>query len=499
MIITFSAYLHSSLIFTLQRCLECPTTFHISCIPPNAKFHELALLCGEHALTSKLPFLDQQDSLQAQVEKKTEKIMQKLYKQPEKAGKKIIKDVSDESNKWLFGLKGDSITKYDRQLSKLIQENGSFTNMAGNHLKSLGFCAPCSIQKEVHSKPPKYTAVHSNQYDPKLRPKRHPPSNECCQCKPKEDGSKICDETCMNRILGLECIGKEETIKSNSYYNCSNGVDCGNRALGRRQFTKCKPKRERGKGWGLVPVRGAKKGALIQEYVGEIIDEETKKNRLEAWAKDHPNDPNFYIMSLEPGWYIDARVKGGLSRFINHSCGPNCKLIPMNVGGQIRVGIFALRDIKPGEFLCYDYKFDTRGSDKFVCRCGAPECRGTMNGGLKDNKEIDKKKTKKDIWADMKSKLEKDKQFLEDLEKDRKTRLNQVGAALPGEVGEGARLVAAMPTTEFFWTGLCLTRNVIQGSDFASRLLKKEEKAKKPKVKSNMNTTPVDVFSQLKS
>ena len=161
MIITFSAYLHTSLIFTLQRCLECPTTFHISCIPPNAKFHELALLCGEHALTSKLPFLDQQDSLQAQVEKKTEKIMQKLYKQPEKAGKKIIKDVSDESNKWLFGLKGDSITKYDRQLSKLIQENGSFTNMAGNHLKSLGFCAPCSIQKEVHSKPPKSCKINS--------------------------------------------------------------------------------------------------------------------------------------------------------------------------------------------------------------------------------------------------------------------------------------------------------------------------------------------------
>ena len=29
-----------------------------------------------------------------------------------------------------------------------------------------------------------------------------------------------------------------------------------------------------------------------------------------------PNDPNFYIMELEHGWYIDARDKGNLSRFI---------------------------------------------------------------------------------------------------------------------------------------------------------------------------------------
>jgi hypothetical protein len=47
--------------------------------------------------------------------------------------------------------------------------------------------------------------------------------------------------------------------------------------------------------------------STIQEYVGEVIDETTKNDRLLEWARDHPNDPNFYVMRLETGWYIDAR------------------------------------------------------------------------------------------------------------------------------------------------------------------------------------------------
>ena len=52
----------------------------------------------------------------------------------------------------------------------------------------------------------------------------------------------------------------------------------------------------------------------------------------------HPNDPNFYLMELEHGFYIDARVKGNLSRFINHSCDPNCQLQRTNVAGDMRIG-----------------------------------------------------------------------------------------------------------------------------------------------------------------
>jgi hypothetical protein len=298
-------------------------------------------------------------------------------------------------------------------------------------------------------------------------------------------------------MLGIECIGSDsKNGKKNSYWNCNQGPECGNRQLSQRKFAKCKPKREQGKGWGLVAVNGVKKGNLIQEYAGEIIDEKTKRERLEDWTKHHPNDPNFYIMSLEPGWYIDAREKGSLSRFINHSCGPNCQLTPLNVGGHTRVAIIATRDIRPGEFLCYDYQFDTKDGDKFLCRCGAPGCRGSMKRGSNNTDEDEKVKTKKDIWAEAKSKLEKDKRFLEDLAKDQKTRLNQVGVCLPGEDGEGARAVASLPSNAFRAPGVCLWRNTVTGADFASRYVRITSK-KKGKPTKQQSTELLDVLSKI--
>lgn len=46
-----------------------------------------------------------------------------------------------------------------------------------------------------------------------------------------------------------------------------------------------------------------------------------------ALQRQHsPDDHDFYIMELDSGIYVDGREKGNLSRFINHSCDPNCEL-----------------------------------------------------------------------------------------------------------------------------------------------------------------------------
>ena len=194
---------------------------------------------------------------------------------------------------------------------------------------------------------PSFTQIHTNRTHPSTRLKRHPPALECCQCK------ESCDAHCLNRIAGIECVGNsaKKSDQNNPYKNCNLGPSCGNRLLSSRNCAKCKPVRERGKGWGLVSVHEIQKGGLVLEYVGEVIDEKTKRSRLETWSEEHPNDPNFYIMSLETGWYIDAREMGNLSRFINHSCDPNCQLTRVFVGGYLRIAIVAIKYVAPGEFL----------------------------------------------------------------------------------------------------------------------------------------------------
>ena len=278
-------------------------------------------------------------------------------------------------------------------------------------------------------------------------------------------------------MVGTECIGDRNSKlgEKDSYWNCDCGPNCGNRMLGRRQFAKCEPNHELGKGWGLTAVNEVKIGELVQEYVGEIIDEKTKRKRLDLWAQDHPHDPNFYIMQLESGWYIDARLKGNLSRFINHSCEPNCKLVPLNVAGHTRICVISTRRLAPGEFLSYDYQLDTKNSEIFACRCGSSNCKGGANGtnpeGVAEIKKI--KKTKKEIWLEAKERWESDRRFLKDLANSSKTRLNQVSSSLPGDSESISSSVANGPqpglATKSRATRICLWRNVIRGSDFYSR------------------------------
>ena len=257
-------------------------------------------------------------------------------------------------NPFFRDMSGDAPTKREKDLLDSWRKDGELEyNTLGGCYEQLmsSFCLPCDIKDEVHSKPPQYSHVQSLQYDPRNKPPRILPSSDVCQCVTR------CDENCINRMLYTECFGDATNVdnggtnSSRKAYNCLLGPNCGNRQIGQRRAAKCKPVREQGKGWGLCTIKPAGKGDLIQEYVGEVIDAVTKEERLNQWTEDHPNDPNFYIMALQPGWFIDARGVANLARFINHSCEPNCSLTQINVSGRLRCGIFAMRDIKVGEFL----------------------------------------------------------------------------------------------------------------------------------------------------
>jgi histone-lysine N-methyltransferase SETD2 len=59
------------------------------------------------------------------------------------------------------------------------------------------------------------------------------------------------------------------------------------------------------------------------EYVGEVLDYQLFKKRSKQYSK--AGQQHFYFMAINPEEIVDATVKGNISRFINHSCDPNCE------------------------------------------------------------------------------------------------------------------------------------------------------------------------------
>jgi hypothetical protein len=451
--------------------MECPIAYHLTCIPPTARFHELATLCHEHAGTCKLPDLDMNDSIQGKIEKK---IDQKFYQDIQKINSRQKRDRKHGKNMFFSGLSGEMISATEFNVLSLLQKDEETNGSSVFMRNKLWFCLPCDMKKEVHSKPPSYTHVHSLQYSPSHRPPRIPPSDDVCQCV------LVCGDDCINRMLYTECFGDTANPTGSAREsNCAVGPNCSNRQLGQRAVAKCKPQREQGKGWGLVIIKKVWKGDLVQEYVGEVVDEATKVKRLNEWYQEHPNDPNFYLMALQPGWFIDARNVANLSRFINHSCDPNCIVQQINVNGRMRCGIFALRDIESNEFLSYDYHFDTKHGDRFFCCCGSKNCRGTMKyGKMEDDVQNMNKKNKAELWEAAKANFDRDKKFLLDYEEDCLRRSSQVDITVPGAdchdeyVANGAQeklRVHGQRHRLFLW------RNIELGNNLAARLMKLQD------------------------
>ena len=115
----------------------------------------------------------------------------------------------------------------------------------------------------------------------------------------------------------------------------------------------------------------------IIEYKGDVI---TWKEALRRHPHD-PKDPDHtFYFHVDDKHVIDAKVGGNAARWINHACQPNCEAD--EIGG--RVFIKALRAIKPGEELNYDYgliideRYTPKLKKQFACRCGTKGCRGTM-------------------------------------------------------------------------------------------------------------------------
>lgn len=106
-------------------------------------------------------------------------------------------------------------------------------------------------------------------------------------------------------------------------------------------------------GWGLYADENIGINELIIEYVGEKVRQKVADMREIRYDKQGVGSS--YLFRMADDEIVDATKKGGIARFINHSCDPNCTAKIIKVDGTPRIVIYALKEITKSKF----YHFPT--------------------------------------------------------------------------------------------------------------------------------------------
>jgi SET domain-containing protein len=117
-------------------------------------------------------------------------------------------------------------------------------------------------------------------------------------------------------------------------------------------------------GLGLFATAPIKKRAFIVNYSGRKITTE-EADKLEARG-------NRYLYEINSRWTIDGTSRKNLGRYANHSCRPNAE--SHTIGH--RVFLRAIKNIKPGDEITYDYGDDYLANVITRRGCKCDKCRG---------------------------------------------------------------------------------------------------------------------------
>ncbi|KAI0313481.1 hypothetical protein OF83DRAFT_1210951 [Amylostereum chailletii] len=173
---------------------------------------------------------------------------------------------------------------------------------------------------------------------------------------------------CINRLTQVECL--EDDCRCRNH--------CQNQRFQRRQYAPIEIVKTEMKGFGLRAKDNIPKDAFIYEYVGDVVSNPSFVKRMREYAEE--GIKHFYFMMLQKDEFIDATKRGGIGRFANHSCNPNCYVAKWTVGHHVRMGIFANRKIFKHEELTFNYNVDRYGHDAQPCYCGEAKCVGFIGG-----------------------------------------------------------------------------------------------------------------------
>ena len=172
---------------------------------------------------------------------------------------------------------------------------------------------------------------------------------EVCRCQKTDPDPCGLSSGCENRMTFIECHPKL----------CHAGEKCQNQKFAKAEYAETYYFKCGDRGWGLKNKHHLDAGQFVNEYCGDLIDYDEYNRRLKK--QNERGELDFYFCFLDSKRVIDAKPKGCHSRFMNHSCDPNCEGRLWTVNGDIRVGLFARHDIPPDTELTFNYNLDSIG------------------------------------------------------------------------------------------------------------------------------------------
>ncbi|KAE8355549.1 hypothetical protein BDV28DRAFT_34470 [Aspergillus coremiiformis] len=220
---------------------------------------------------------------------------------------------------------------------------------------------------------------------------------EKCPCSEKEENSTaniIPYQRAKDRsdilVLTPDFL-KRTTMILECGAQCTCDESCWNRVVQRGRTVRLEIFNTGRRGFGLRSPDYIRKGQFIDCYLGEVIDKKSADVREEiALKRGHS-----YLFGLdffpeveeEDMYVVDGQRFGSCTRFMNHSCRPNCRMFPVtHTIGDVRLydlAFFALRDVPPMTELTFDYNPGAERSKQvdpsaFACLCGEDNCRGQL-------------------------------------------------------------------------------------------------------------------------
>jgi SET domain-containing protein len=111
------------------------------------------------------------------------------------------------------------------------------------------------------------------------------------------------------------------------------------------------------KGLGIFAIRDIKKDEIITEFTGPVV--------TIPEFDGIPDEVVDHLFNIGVDKYIIAREPGVRT---NHSCEPNAGIV-----GD--VSLVAMRDIKAGEEVTFDYSTIIADAWELECQCGSDLCR----------------------------------------------------------------------------------------------------------------------------